>query len=131
MELTSGYWRARVSHWFGELWWQFGHLSLGLLVYAIPNMKHLELFIGLSAVPFMALWWLLPESPRWLLSKGKNQEAVKVIKLVCKWNKMPIENVEQWNIQDTESSVSKGTFKGEIHTKMARYRSKFSFFLQI
>ncbi len=49
-------------------------------------MKHLELFIGLSAVPFMTLWWFLPESPRWLLSKGRNEEALKSLEMVCKWN---------------------------------------------
>merc|ERR1719442_88637 len=63
VELTSGSWRAKSCHWFGELPWQLGHITLGLLVYLIPNMKHLELFIGLS------------ESPRWLLSKGRNKEA--------------------------------------------------------
>ena len=69
VEFTSGKWRSIVGHWFGEVPWQVGHLSLGLLVYLLPNMRHLELFIGLSALPFMSLWWLLPESPRWLLSK--------------------------------------------------------------
>ena len=48
VELTSGSWRAKSCHWFGELPWQLGHITLGLLVYLIPNMKNLELFIGLS-----------------------------------------------------------------------------------
>ena len=55
-------------------------------------MKHLELVIGLSALPFMSLWYLLPESPRWLLSKGRNEEAINVIRLACKLNKMPMPN---------------------------------------
>ena len=76
--MTSGSWRAKGQHWFHSLTWITGHLSLGLLVYLIPNMRHLELFIGLSALPFMALWYLLPESPRWLLSKGRYNEAIEV-----------------------------------------------------
>ena len=75
--MTSGSWRSKVGNWFSALPWTIGHLSFGLVVYLIPNMKHLELFIALSALPFMFLWFLLPESPRWLLSKGKNEEAIK------------------------------------------------------
>ena len=56
-----------MGYWFMSFPWTLGHISLGLLVYLIPNMKNLELFIGLSAAPFMALWYFLPESPRWLL----------------------------------------------------------------
>ena len=78
VELTSGPMRAWSNHLFAELPWHIGHATLGLLVYLIPNMRNLELFIGLFALPFMSLWILLPESPRWLLSKGRNEEAVKV-----------------------------------------------------
>ncbi len=103
VELTSGHWRSRVAHWGGELWWQLGHLSLGLLVYLIPNMKHLELFIGLSAIPFLPLWFLLPESPRWLLSQGRINEAKKALRIICKWNKRPLEpinHLKQINFDD-------------------------------
>ena len=95
LELTSGKWRSRVAHWFGELPWQMGHLTLGFLVYIIPNMQYLELFIGLSAIIFMPLWYFLPESPRWLASKGKLDEAKKVLVTACKYNKKPIDKVEK------------------------------------
>ena len=61
-----------MGYWFMSFPWTLGHISLGLLVYLIPNMKNLELFIGLSAVPFMSLWYFLPESPRWLLGTFNN-----------------------------------------------------------
>ena len=52
-----------------------------------------ELFIGLSSLPFL-LFWFAPESPRWLLSKGKFDEAIQVAILACKMNNLPIENPE-------------------------------------
>ena len=72
-------------------------------------MRHLELFIGLSALPFMALWYLLPESPRWLLSKERYKEAIEVFKVACKWNKMPLENVENFRFPNrVEDKVQGG-----------------------
>ena len=50
--------------------------------------------------------------------KGRNQEAVKVIKVVCKWNKRPLENVEHLRIQDDPSSAKKGSFKGMYRLSM-------------
>ena len=97
VELTSGKWRSKVTSWFMSFPWTIGHISLGLVVYLIPNMKNLELFIGLSAVPFMSLWYLLPESPRWLLAKGRYEDAIKVMAMACKWNKMPISALKNLN----------------------------------
>ena len=51
---------------------------------------------GLSALPFMSLWFLLPESPRWLLSKGKTMEAETVLRRACKVNKMSTEGLEEF-----------------------------------
>ena len=95
LELTSGKWKAVTGSWFRELPWLIGHLSLGLLVYLIPNMHHLELFIGVSGILFLPLWYFLPESPRWLVSKGKLTEAQKVLVSACSYNKKPTEPVEQ------------------------------------
>ena len=117
VEFTSGVWRAKSTHWFGEIPWQLGHLSLGLLVYLIPNMKHLELFIGCFNLMFLPLWYFMPESPRWLLSNGRKEEAIKVLKLVCKWNKKPttaldqMENLELISTEDNQKTKQKkGTF---------------------
>ena len=117
VEFTSGVWRAKSTHWFGEIPWQLGHLSLGLLVYLIPNMKHLELFIGCFNLMFLPLWYFMPESPRWLLSNGRKEEAIKVLKLVCKWNKKPttaldqMKNLELISTEDNQKTKQKkGTF---------------------
>ena len=94
LEMTSGKWRSRSSHFFGELPWQLGHISLGFVVYLVPNMYNLELVIGISALPFMLLWYLLPESPRWLISKGRLDEAKVVLRQACRWNGRPDERVQ-------------------------------------
>ena len=91
--------------------WCIGHLTLGLLVYLIPNTRHLELFIGLSGLPFLSLWYFLPESPRWLLSKGKTDDAIKVLSLACKWNKKPVSNLKDLRYSQEEANVKTGSIK--------------------
>ena len=91
--------------------WCVGHLILGLLVYLVPNMRNLELVIALSGLPFLSLWYFLPESPRWLLSKGKTEEAIKVLKLACKWNKKPLSNLKDVRIDQAEANVKTGSIK--------------------
>jgi hypothetical protein len=39
---------------------------------------------------------VLPESPRWLLSKNRQDEALEIIKNVAKTNKKEL-NLETWN----------------------------------
>jgi len=95
IELVSGKWRSAVTH-IGEGFWHLGHMSLGLLAWGVPNMKTLELCIGLSAAPFMVLWFLLPESPRWLLSKGKGEDAKRVLRTACRINRRSSQDLDEF-----------------------------------
>ena len=58
------------------------------------NMITLELIIGLSNIPFLIWWFYLPESPRWLLAKGRKEEAKKVINQACEWNGRPKDRID-------------------------------------
>ena len=57
-----------------------------LIVYLMPDMGRMELTYGLLGAAFLPLFFILPESPKWLIAKGKIKEADAVIKHVCKWN---------------------------------------------
>jgi hypothetical protein len=57
-------------------------------------MKHLELFGIFALIPHALLAFIIMESPRWLMTKGRLEEAKKIIKKILKWNKMPESNLE-------------------------------------
>lgn len=57
-------------------------LSLTLLAIIVWAIRDWRLLALVTTVPFLLLffdWWILPESPRWLLAQGRFFEAEKII----------------------------------------------------
>lgn len=94
IELTHGKYRSICGHIFGELFWNVGHLVLGGVVYLCRDMINLQLLIACCGAPWLLLWFVMPESPRWLLSKGKSEEAKRVLRHACKLNGRSAEPVD-------------------------------------
>ncbi|CAC5415437.1 SLC22A4_5 [Mytilus coruscus] len=63
-----------------------GMVVLAGVAYLIRDWVYLEIAISIPSVFFLFYWWLIPESPRWLLSQGKHEEAVKILKKIAKGN---------------------------------------------
>ncbi len=85
-EITSGKWRSVFVYYFINTGWDLGIVVLGGLAYFCRDMAWLELIIALTNVPFLLAWFLMLESPRWLLSKGRSEEAKRVMRTMCRWN---------------------------------------------
>lgn len=69
-----------------EFIWVAGWLLLGALAYLIRDWRHLVLMYSAPSLLSVALCWLLPESPRWLLSVGRIEEAEQVVRQGAKYN---------------------------------------------
>ncbi|XP_054714521.1 organic cation transporter protein-like [Uloborus diversus] len=67
-----------------------GELILALVAYFVRQWKILELAISVPAAVMLVYYWLLPESVRWLISKGKHRKAKNTILKAAKWNKVTI-----------------------------------------
>ena len=108
MESLSG--KAEVIYGIGNNFaWAFGYALLPVLAYFIREWRKLQVTISAPLVINILFAFFFPESPRWLLAKGRVEEAEKVVKKIRKVNKLPnldenflhpIENVEEngWKI---------------------------------
>ncbi|XP_068135655.1 solute carrier family 22 member 2 [Hyperolius riggenbachi] len=74
--------------------------TVGLLVFAgvayiLPNWRWLQLAVTLPNFVFLTYYWCVPESPRWLLSQNRKDEAKVIIEQIAKKNKKPVPDTLQ------------------------------------
>ncbi|KAJ0183341.1 hypothetical protein K1T71_001317 [Dendrolimus kikuchii] len=92
MELIGAKYRDTVGIIY-QIPFNLGHLTLPLFGYYLRDWNMFQLAISLPSVLFLSYYFLLPESPRWLLTAGKAEEAAKILETVAKRNGLPTENI--------------------------------------
>jgi len=65
-------------------------MILSVLSYFFNSWFELALVTSLPFTLLVTYWWFVPESPRWLLSTGRIDEAEVVVQKIAKWNKKDI-----------------------------------------
>lgn len=70
----------------------------------------------LPALLYFTLLWFVPESPRWLLLKGRDEAALQVLRRVA-GEQQAQENLQQIQRSLTTKAVSRG-FRGLLHSRV-------------
>ncbi|KAJ2947091.1 hypothetical protein O0L34_g16436 [Tuta absoluta] len=92
-----------------------GQVTLAAIAWGIPYWKHLTLALYLPQFIIIAYLWLMSENYRWYLSKGRYEDAEKVLTDVARVNKkvisdsswMALRKVAEDNRHKMESSEKK------------------------
>ncbi|XP_042336381.1 solute carrier family 22 member 16 isoform X2 [Sceloporus undulatus] len=79
-----------------------GIMVVALVGYLSPTWWVYQIGLSITTLPFVLCCWMLPETPFWLLTEGRFEEAQKVINTMARWNKVstPCKISELCSVQD-------------------------------
>lgn len=108
METTGIKGRAIQSILF-QLYYAVGIASLAGIAWLVPDFLYLQLIMSTFPIILLILYWfLLDESPRWLISKNRYDEATDIIVKIAKWNQL--DSVSDVDLSNEESHSKCPTF---------------------
>ncbi|CAL4130642.1 unnamed protein product, partial [Meganyctiphanes norvegica] len=76
-----------------------GMLLLAGVAYIVRDWTHLCIVTSAPFFTYVAYWWFLPESPRWLLSQGRLKEASTILNKMAEVNKTTLPESFTQNLQ--------------------------------
>ncbi|CAN7941973.1 unnamed protein product [Ixodes hexagonus] len=94
MEIMAPKHRMVMNLGFG-MGYTLSLLLLPLVAYSLSNWSHLQLVTGLSALLMVPFWFFLQESPRWLLTNGRHEDAEAAMVKILKINRRPLHDMNQ------------------------------------
>lgn len=87
-ELLSKTMRVIFATLGAFLFYGIGYMTLPWIAYGIREWRMLLAVLSMTSVVNIPLWWFIPESPRWLITQGRIEEAEAILKDAARRNKV-------------------------------------------
>lgn len=71
---------------FLNYFFAIGEALTGVIAWLDHDWVHLQYWVSVPPLMFVAYYWFIPESARWLLAKKRNQQAFKIIRKAARIN---------------------------------------------
>ncbi|KAL6064920.1 hypothetical protein STEG23_012865 [Scotinomys teguina] len=102
-----------------QMFFTLGIILLPGIAYFIPSWQGVQLAISLPSFLFLLYYWVVPESPRWLITRKQGEKALQILRHVAKCNgKYLSPNYSEITVTDEE--VSNPSFLDLVRTPQMR-----------
>ena len=65
-----------------------GEILIGLAAMGIRDYRWFQTVLAIPCILMLGLYFIIPESPRWLITKKRYKEAQEIIESAAKFNKV-------------------------------------------
>ncbi|XP_069573247.1 solute carrier family 22 member 4 isoform X2 [Brachyistius frenatus] len=87
-EVLSKHMRVLFTTLGAFLFYCIGYMTLPWIAYGIREWRTLLAVLSTTSVVYIPLWWFIPESPRWLITQGRVEEAEAIVREASRKNKV-------------------------------------------
>ncbi|XP_073927104.1 solute carrier family 22 member 3 isoform X3 [Castor canadensis] len=102
-----------------QMFFTLGIIILPGIAYFIPNWQGIQLAITLPNFLFLLYYWVVPESPRWLITRKQGDKALQILRRIAKCNgKYLSPNYSE--ITGTDEEISNPSFLDLVRTPQMR-----------
>lgn len=89
-----------------------GYILTAGFAYFFTDWRIFQIAITLPGLVFMCYYWFIPESARWLISKNRKDEAIKIVEAVAKENgvtvpKEVLDSIDDDQVQNVKETNEK------------------------
>lgn len=90
-----------------QMFFSVGFMLTAGFAYFIHDWRWLQIALTLPGLLFICYYWIIPESARWLLLKGRKDEAFVIIENAAKENRVEIPNAIYEQLVDEAAEKKK------------------------
>ncbi|XP_011497594.1 PREDICTED: organic cation transporter protein-like [Ceratosolen solmsi marchali] len=94
MEIVGPKWRSMLSVLF-HVPFLIGFLLNPLISYLTRTWYGFQMAVSIPPIFLLSYYWIVPESPRWLLAVGKINDAEVILTKAAEKNRIPLSNVTE------------------------------------
>ncbi|XP_021549025.1 solute carrier family 22 member 16 [Neomonachus schauinslandi] len=109
--MKSRTWACIQMHSFFAI----GTMVVALTGYFVRTWWTYQIVLSTVTVPFVVCCWILPETPFWLLSEGRYEEAQRVVDTMAKWNRASSCKLSELLSLDLNGPVGNAPFEVKKH----------------
>ncbi|XP_015524354.1 organic cation transporter protein [Neodiprion lecontei] len=104
-----------------QLFFTSGYILTAGLAYFFTNWRTLQVVFTIPSIVFLAYWWFIPESARWLLTKGRVEDAKDLLQNASLKNGVALTRDTLDSLINSESDTSKQDIEKASMFDLLRY----------